>query len=103
VSSESNKGEAVFHANDIANYVVCQEAWRLKTLEADPASFLGARSDTQARRREAWFSSVDRWSQFTEYSRVIFVLLVFLAMVVFLFESQLASDPDFLKRFIREK
>lgn len=91
----------VFHANDIANFVVCPESWRLKSQSETRQEISTKRSDTSSRRRKAWLDNVNQWRQFRQFSKVIFVLLALLAGVVFLLESQRILDPGFVRKILK--
>lgn len=95
MSEKKNKG--VITARDIAAYVVCPEAWRIK-LESQTARRETSRTREGQRRRSEWAKSQDLSFQLRNYAKILYLLLVALVIVVFLMEHQRistdASAPD---------
>ena len=73
---------------EVANYAVCPEAWRLKYIE-------GARSDRNVpnssdgtRIRKEWVEEQALSSKLRKYAKVVYLLLVMLVIIVFMLEHK---------------
>lgn len=74
-------------AAELANYVVCPEAWRLK-FTGEGTRRENERSAESQEIRAEWVRKQDLSSQLGHYAKIAYVLLVLLAMLVFYFESR---------------
>lgn len=74
-------------AAEVANYVVCPEAWRLKQIGAGERVENQRSAESQEIRAE-WVRKQDLSSQLRHYAKIAYVLLVLLTMLVFIFESR---------------
>ena len=77
----------IFTAEEVANYVVCPEAWRLKYVELASKRRSSTSSDGTKVRRE-WVEQQDLSSQLRKYAKIVYMLLVCLVIIVFLLEQQ---------------
>lgn len=83
---------------ELANYVVCPEAWRLKSLEA--ATFQRTPTTESTREfRRSWVKKQNISTELKSYARSTFWLLVLVVIVVFLLEQQRLLDPEMLPSF----
>jgi hypothetical protein len=81
----------IISAEEIANYVVCAEAWRLKYLEkgkGQPAQ----RKDTGHALRKEWIETQELSAKLRSYAKTAYLLLVLLVIIVFLMEHQRTSQ-----------
>jgi hypothetical protein len=74
-------------AQEIANYVVCPEAWRLKYLAGNQLR-PPAPSSEGRRLRLAWIEDQDLSEKLRFYAKVAYALLVILVFGAFLLEQQ---------------
>ena len=80
----------ILTAEEIANYVVCPEAWRLKYVmhaHKTPAQH----STEGAVRKQAWTKRQDLSRQLSSYAKIAYLLLVALVIIVFLLDQQRAG------------
>jgi hypothetical protein len=88
---KSDHRQQYIHASDVANYVVCPEAWRLKhkiNNESTEISLPTKGSNEGSELRANWLEKQDLLAQLTEYAKVVYLLIVLLVVVVFLWEHQ---------------
>ena len=95
MSSRSDKDWIT--ASDLANYVVCPEAWRLKWSGAGERQENERTAESQEKRAE-WVQKQDLSSALRKYSRVTYVMLFLLAILVFVLE---VHRGDYLKNVSR--
>jgi hypothetical protein len=81
------KTSQIISANDVSNYVVCPEAWRLKYL-AGGARRPSPRESTGQLLRTAWFKQQDLSARLRYYTKIAYALLVALVVVVFLLDQR---------------
>lgn len=74
-------GQYILSAGEIASYVVCPEAWRLKNLEKVSAAFQ-KNVKTGHELHKEWTENLDEAFYFTKGSKLI-LLLIGIAVVVF--------------------
>lgn len=84
---DGHKQKSWITAADVANYVVCPEAWRLK-LDGQRERPESERSAQIQEIRAAWARDQDLSSRLATYAKVAYVLLVLLTMLVFYLESR---------------
>src|SRR5262245_62149207 len=84
-------------ASEVADYVVCPEAWRLKYLERATRS-TAPRTEIGKQKRKEWAEKHDLSRDFRRYAKIAYLLLVLLVCTVFLIEEKrlLAPDPSHL-------
>lgn len=77
----------IISAHEIANYVVCPEAFRLKSSGINPP-----RNPEQGDRardlKTNWIEKQDLSARLNYYAKVTYLLLVAITIIVFLFEGQ---------------
>jgi hypothetical protein len=75
----------IISANELASYVVCPEAWRLKSSskQFQPKT---TPNQTAAKERKDWIEKQGTLAEFKLYTKVAYVLLVMLVILVFLLE-----------------
>ncbi|MCB0323714.1 MAG: hypothetical protein KDD69_09085 [Bdellovibrionales bacterium] len=73
-------------AEQVANYVVCPEAWRLKHLENASVRPAAQRPAEGRRRRSAWVQEQDLSKTLRDYAKVVYLLTVVVVILVFLFD-----------------
>jgi CRISPR/Cas system-associated exonuclease Cas4 (RecB family) len=82
--------ERIITAAELANYVVCPEAWRLKYLGLGERR--GNERTTESREiRAEWARKQDLSSRLSAYAKIAYILLVLLAVVVFVLEHNRAE------------
>lgn len=74
------------NSNDLANYVVCPEAWRLK-LEQPRVAEPDQRRERSQELRQAWSQSLDLNARLKGYAKVCFVALLALTLLVFFLDA----------------
>ena len=79
----------IISAEEVANYVVCPEAWRLKYIEQSSTRRSSSGSDGTKLRKE-WAERQDLSSQLRKYAKIVYMLLVCLVIIVFLLEQRRA-------------
>jgi len=72
-------------ANELASYVVCPEAWRLKKT-SDDFPVKSTPNQTAAKERKEWTEKQGTLAELKLYAKVAYVLLVMLVILVFLLE-----------------
>lgn len=77
----------IIGANDVSNYVVCPEAWRLKY------QGFGEKQATEEiavgkKLRQDWAKEHDLATQLRKYTKITYLLLVALVIVVFLLDQR---------------
>jgi hypothetical protein len=77
----------VISGDQISDYVVCPEAWRLKYIvgEENPRD---GRSEEGILKRKEWVEKHDNISTFRNYARIVYLLLLAVVIIVFLLEHQ---------------
>ena len=80
---------SVISAAEVANYVVCPEAWRLKTtLRGASERTDTPRSEQSREARKAWVEQQDLSSKLRRYAKIAYLLLFALVITVFLWEHK---------------
>jgi hypothetical protein len=74
----------IISATEVANYVVCPEAWRLKLHERK----VFVKSTEGEKIRHDWVAQQDTGYQLKKYAKIAYALLVLLVIVVFLLDRQ---------------
>jgi hypothetical protein len=90
---ENLSEKKVISAEELANYVVCPEAWRLKYLEKGRKQQAQRKEYGRASRQE-WFETQDLSAKLRSYAKVAYFLLVLLVIVVFLLEHKRTSPSQ---------
>ena len=75
----------IISANELASYVVCPEAWRLKN-SSEQFQVKSSPNKTAARERKEWIERQGMLAEFKLYAKVAYILLVMLVILVFLLE-----------------
>jgi len=75
----------IISANELASYVVCPEAWKLKS-SSNQFQIKSSPNQAAARERKEWIERQGRLAEFKLYAKVAYVLLVMLVILVFLLE-----------------
>lgn len=84
--SEEISGDYI-SAHEVANYVVCPEAWRLKS--ANKTRPRETKRLTEGRQlRKEWVAESFLYHQLKTYGKTVYLLLVALVISVFLFEAK---------------
>jgi hypothetical protein len=90
---DNSSEKKVISAEELANYVVCPEAWRLKYLERGRKQQAQRKEDGRASRQE-WFETQDLSAKLRSYAKIAYLLLVLLVIVVFLLEHKRTSPSQ---------
>lgn len=77
----------LFTANEVANYVVCPESWRLK-VKHRPQSEPSNDAYEIKLTKQSWVESQDIHATLKKYGKIAYWLLVALVVVLFLIEQQ---------------
>ena len=85
------KDRPIISASELANYVVCPEAWRLKH-EGLGQKQQSARTTESKERKQEWVRQHDLSSTLREYAKIVYFLLLLVVIVVFLLDSQRESN-----------
>ncbi len=80
-------------ASEVADYVVCPEAWRLKYLERASRA-TAPRTEIGKQRRKEWAEKHDQSRDFRRYAKIAYLLLVLLVCTVFLLEEKRLLFPS---------
>ena len=86
-SDGSDEKLEIISAIDVANYVVCPEAWRLKFIGKGKKKHTQRATESQQRKQE-WAETQDFSATLRNYAKIIYLLLVAIVIVVFLLEYQ---------------
>jgi len=81
------KNERLISDNDIANYVVCPQAWRIKASSGSSDRLETSRGKQSKQIRQEWFKANELTSSLKHYGKTIYLLLVFLVVVIFLWHD----------------
>lgn len=81
-------------ASDLANYVVCPEAWRLKYFGVGRKK-MTSRSAEGQKLREEWVQKQDLSARLRLYTKIVYALVVIFVFVVFLLDRQLSLRLKF--------
>lgn len=73
-------------ASEVANYVVCPEAWRLKRFQ-DGRKRTTDRSVEGQKRRQDWVEKQDLSEKLRAYTKVAYALLVLIVILVFILDK----------------
>ena len=87
----------IITAEQVANYVVCPEAWRLKYLGRGRKQH-SERTEEGQRRRRNWVETQDLSATLRSYAKIVYLLLVLVAIVVFLMEQKRSQTRQQLRR-----
>lgn len=86
----TDKHRILITSSDLATYLVCPEAWHLKKQgNKQPRQTEQAKEVKQL--RQQWFHDQEVFSQLRSYAKIIFGLLVVVAIVVFLLDDSMTS------------
>lgn len=91
---------ALISAAEVANYVVCPEAWRLKA-EKRIAPQFSERAAEGRKIRKAWVEKHDLSAQLKKYAKIAYLLLIALVAVAFLLDQRL-QEIDSAKEPVAE-
>ncbi len=83
----------IIHANEVASYVVCPEAWNLKRQSPNnsPKKAIASKHETEVSRlKKEWINTQELSSQFRFYATIIYFLCVLVAITVFLLDNNRA-------------
>ncbi len=86
----------IISAEEVANYAVCPEAWRLKYLEKSRSQPAERKDKGHALRRE-WVATQELSAKLRSYAKLAYLLLVVVVIIVFLFEHN-RTPPYFRKK-----
>lgn len=89
-----NDGQNFITASDVANYVVCPEAWRLKNTNAAGSSKEGDKRLQGREQRKQWGIKTQLYQNLRSYSKISLILLFILTLVVFIFEGSRVKFLD---------
>jgi hypothetical protein len=81
----------IITAEEVANYVVCPEAWRLKYLHRAKTQYT-ERSKHAGELRKEWSKAHDLSLTLKAYAKIAYLLLVGLVIVVFLLDQHRGSN-----------
>ena len=82
-------GRTIITAAEVANYVVCPEAWRLKNTLRGAAERQETERNEQSREiRKAWVDQQDLSSKLRRYAKIAYLLLFALVITVFVWEHK---------------
>ena len=100
--SEPSKNRTIT-TNELANYVVCPEAWRIKLEhsklgQSEISGKVTNRQIQGAKIRKEWLEEQNLSHQLKLYTKVAYCLLIILAIVVFLMEGTRIREPEFFKK-----
>lgn len=92
-------------SSELANYVVCPEAWKLKREVTDKEKLQNKTpSEDRLKARAArkkWLENARLWARLKLYGKVLFYLMALLAFVVFLLETKRVEQPEFIQRILK--
>lgn len=83
---ENSQHLPVIGANDVSNYVVCPEAWRLK-YQGFGEKYPTEEVAVGKKLRQDWAKEHDLATQLRTYTKIAYLLLVALVIVVFLLDQ----------------
>ncbi len=84
---EKDRSQRIISANEVGNFVVCPESWRLKFVEHESYRS-GAEAKSVSEIRREWVQSQTLSSQLRYYARMVYYLLCLLTLIIFLFEAR---------------
>ncbi len=77
----------IITAEEVSNYVVCPEAWRLKDLGKGQKQY-SERKEKGLQLRKEWTEKQILSSKFRSYAKIIYFMLLLVAITVFLLEHK---------------
>lgn len=90
----------VISADQIATYVVCPEAWRLKYLEKNTET-RNERGQKGAELKRAWVEKQDLSHQLKSYAKIAYLLLLILTIIAFLLDQRRLLEKIASKKIIK--
>jgi hypothetical protein len=72
-------------SEQVSDYVVCPESWRLKFVDGDKYS-RSIRNEEGIIKRKEWVEQHDLLTSLRKYAKIVYLLLVLLTIIVFLLE-----------------
>lgn len=99
---EDRSAYPILSADEIATYVVCPEAWRLKRKDEGRTREATERSVRSRELRKEWIERQELSSKLRRYAKVAFLLLLALSIVVFALEHRRIRSGNVPTRFIGE-
>ena len=90
----------VIDAEEVANYVVCPEAWRLKTTKK-VAKQKSKRTEESLEIRKQWAEEQSLSVTLRRYAKIAYMLLVLLVLVVFLIDHQRVNTSETRKERVQ--
>jgi hypothetical protein len=80
-------------AEQVANYVVCPEAWRLKYLSNETGTQQPKRPAAGRKLRREWVEEQDLSTTLRSYAKIVYLLTVLVVIIVFLIDIKRSSSP----------
>ena len=97
-----NSSSELISANEIANYVVCPEAWWIKHQNSSSPK-QDKRRDEGKKIRKDLLEKQSSLASFKLYSKVAYVLLCLLTLLVFILENIRMRNPELIKKFFNSE
>jgi hypothetical protein len=96
---ESKNPKTIITAQEVATYVVCPEAWRLKQLHRarKPSDIKDIEYKQQ---RRDWLSQLSFSVELRRYAKIVYILLVLVVIAVFISDQNKSSK---FRRSLRER
>jgi hypothetical protein len=88
MDSDSGKKLFTITASDVANYVVCPEAWRLK-MGGHGHKIQNTRVAEVGKLRDQWVKDQDLSTKLRYYTKIAYALLVAVVIVVFILDKRI--------------
>ncbi len=95
------KERELISAEQVANYVVCPEAWRLKFVSGQKSSTPTERPQAGRKIRKDWVEKQELSRTLSGYAKIVYLLIVLVVIVVFLMDIKRTAGGN--SNFLRTK
>jgi hypothetical protein len=96
---KAGENKTIITAGEVANYVVCPEAWRLKQTHKIRKATDIKELETKEQRR-TWLSSLSFSAELRQYAKIAYLLLCLVVVAVFISDQNASSK---FRRSIKER
>jgi len=90
-------------SEQVSDYVVCPESWRLKYLEGKKKKNISAEQKEGIKKREEWLEHYEELTTLKKYAKIAYLLLVAVVIIVFLLEQERIQPHQSKKTSAQER
>lgn len=84
----------IISSEQVSDYVVCPESWRLKHLEGKKKNKVTPREKEGIEKRKEWLEHHEKLAIVKKYAKIVYLLLICLVIIVFMLEQDRTSHTS---------